>query len=235
MTEPPIRVLDTGTSPPDEIPEGVEVRHQPALVRRALPIDRDDLEALLDDPHHVVFYSRFAAQIIVDLDLPLQSHRLWAVGKKTAKQLKSQLASAVDVPTDENFEGLRAALSACGDPRPIVAFSLQDQTRDLSPVARNWSVDFTDFPVYESAPADRRDLAGAFDAHRPHWVTLTSSRGAHSVVDAIDTDRLRHTRIAAIGPSTAHTATELGILPNLVPDTPDRTGLLQAIANFDIS
>ena len=232
----PLRILDTGTRPLTTIPDGVDVRHQPALVRQPLPVDDADLGLLDDCRCHVLFFSRFAVRCVADrLDEPDPRHRIWAVGPKTASVVESQLGRSADVPDDHQFTALRAALLDCGDPRPVVAFGLAGTDRDLGPVAGTWAVETRTVDVYESNPAPADRLQTAFEEHNPHWLTTTSSKGARSVVEALRRTRLAELqadgqlRIAAIGPSTAATIQQLGLEADLVPDNPDREGLIDAI------
>ncbi len=236
MTSQTIRVLDTGTTAPPQIPEGIELRHQPALTRRPLDIDEDALRELLTERRHVVFYSQFSAQIALDLGLALEKHRLWAVGEKTAHRLSHHIGVDVQAPADQHFTGLKKALAACGEPLSIIALAIRGTHRDLEPIADDWGVDFTAIPVYQSSPTDPQIVARTYDEFDAHWMTLTSSRGARSVADALGTHRLRSLKstgipkIAAIGPSTAEAATQLGISPTLIAPAPDRTRLLDTIA-----
>ncbi len=234
-----IRVLDTGTRRPDRIPECLDVRHQPALRRSPVEVDTTLVSELLSRRRHLVFYSRYAVQVVVDKKLiaTADDHRLWAVGQKTATALEKNFAGPIQIPDDECFTGLRQALSQCDEALPIAAFGLLGTTRDLSSIAAQWGVDFTCIPVYQSVPVDAESLVRAFTAHRPHWITVTSSRGAHSIADALDAGTLRrlHTagdlRFAAIGPSTAETMRELELDAAVVLQTPTRAGLLQSIAD----
>lgn len=233
----PLRIFDTGTRPLTAVPDGVDVCHQPALVREPLPVDDADVELLDDNRCHVLFYSRFAVRCVADrLDELDSRHRIWAVGPKTASVVESTLNRSAEVPEEHQFTGLRAALLDCGDPRPVLAFGLRGTDRDLGPVAGTWEFETRTVDVYESNPAPPGQLQTTFEEHDPHWLTVTSSKGARSVVEALQRDRLaelqtdQQLRIAAIGPSTASTIRQLGLDVDLVPDEPDREGLVAAIA-----
>ena len=233
------RIFDTGIRPAHTDAPGVELRHAPALLRRPLEFDARQARRLLRERCHIVFYSRFAVGVVVDRDIIDEPacHRYWAVGQKTADVLRERLDVDVDVPPREHFDDLRRMLSGCGEPLPIVAFGLLGTHRDLSDPARHWSVDFTTIAVYESAPRRADELRRSFDAFRPHWLTVTSSRGAEAVADAIGIDRLRDLQtsgaleIAAIGPSTAKTLEQLGLSADLVPEIPDRDALVTEISH----
>ncbi len=232
-----IRILDTGTRPPDDPPDIVDLRHAPALVRRPLPIDDDQVAAVLAEPAHIIFYSRFSTRVVADDDvIPTPArHKYWTVGDRTAALAARCFDTSPRVPDDESFDGLRRFLATDADPRPIVAFGLRGRHRDLSEVATKLGVEFTVVDVYQSTPADPELLANAFKEHRPHWLTVTSSRGAKSVADGIGIRRLRsqldggELSIVAIGPSTAQTVAELGLDTELVADHPSRNAMIDAI------
>ncbi len=238
MSDETTRILDTGTRPAHTDISGVELHHTPALIRRPLDFQVQKARRLLARRCHVVFYSRFGVGAVVDkdvIDAPTR-HRYWAVGEKTADMLRDRLDVDVDVPPQEHFDDLHRMLSNCGEPLPIVAFGLKGTRRDLSGIANGWSVDFTAIAVYESAPRPSAELAAAFEDFDPHWLTVTSSRGAEAIADAIGTGRLRdlqtsgNPKIAAIGPSTTTTLEGLGLRADLVPETPDRDALVALIA-----
>lgn len=239
MTGEVIRVLDTGTRSPEQVPQSLDVRHQPALLRRPLEVDEALIADLFSQRHHIVFYSRFAAQVVLDLNVIATDadHQLWAVGQKTAALLGDHFKPPIGVPEDERFSGLRRLLSQCDEALPIAAFGLQGKPRDLDPVARDWGVGFTAISVYESVAASPDEICEAFDSHRPHWLTVTSSRGIHSIADAMGAAKLQRLqslselRVAAIGPSTAQSIRDYEIAVDLVSDSPDREGLLEAIAD----
>lgn len=235
-----IVVIDTGTRTPHRVPPSLTVIHMPVLQRLAIDLDRDALDQALSLKRHILFYSEFAAQTILDAEAitaPVD-HRIWAVGAQTARLLSEGFGVSVDTPRDESFEGLLQTLQDDDEPLPLLSLSLRGVLRDLGPLARRWNVDFTDIPVYESAPADPGPLREAFDAHKVLWMTLTSSRGVEAVVDALDAERLRERQksstlyLAAIGPSTKDTLQHFGLRADVIPTNPRREDLLQAIADY---
>ena len=240
MTDSPLRILDTGTRRPASVPSGIDLRHQPALVRRPLTLEPASLPEVLDRSCHIVFYSQFAVSTVADADIVSEPerHRFWAVGEQTKNLIAQRFGVDVDFGDTQEFESLRDKIAACDEPLPIVAFGLRGRSRDLTPVAAKWAVEVREIPVYESTAAKPSDLAHAFDEHRPHWLTVTSSRGVESVVEAIGAQRLGEKQsagslhIAAIGPSTAQTLRKFDLQADLVPKTPDRALLLKAITEF---
>lgn len=235
----PVRILDTGTRPAASLPDGVDVRHQPALIREPLDVSLSDVALLEDGPCHVLFYSRFAVRCVADRGVELDGdHRLWTVGPRTGALVEKHFEVRPDVPEDHHFRALRRCLLESGDRRPIVAFGLRGTDRDLSPVAQAWDVETETIDVYESRPAPPDRLRRAFEDHEPDWLTTTSSRGVRSVVEALGDDRLARLqadgglRIAAIGPSTAETLAEFGLNADAVPDNPGREELIEVIVDY---
>ncbi len=238
MGTEPIRILDTGTRRCETIPDGVELRHEPALLREALDVDAAAVGRRLRQPHHLVFYSHFAVATVASRSLisEPERHRFWAVGQRTAQALADRYGITPSFPDDQCFQGLIESLSERAEPLPLLAFGLKGQLRDLSPLARRWDVAFTSIPVYASVAAEGSTLRRAFDEVRPHWLALTSARGAQSVADAVGREKLHRLqsseelRIAAIGLSTAARVEELGLRADLIPPSPDRSKMLFAIA-----
>ncbi len=232
-----LRILDTGTRPATPPADTVEVRHHPALVRRPVAVDSERWCAILDRPAHIVFYSRFAVRCMADELADLDAHRLWAVGPKTADRIGDTWGLDAEYPDDHHFSGLRDALGQCADPRPIVAFGLRGKPRDLGAIADDWATQWASIDVYESVANEPRSLREAFDEFQPHWLAVTSSRGARAIADGVGHQRLAtrqsngELRVAAIGPSTARTLNELELDADAIPDEPDRDAMLRAIVD----
>ncbi len=233
-----LTIFDTGTSPPDQVSDhGVQIIHRPALTRRGIEVDREHLSSVLQTPSHLVFYSQFAVRQTIEQRLIARpgDHHFWAVGSHTGGLLASHFGVTPHVPDASHFQALKDRLLERGPTLPLVSFGLRGKRRDLSALAATWQVNWTCIDIYASTPADPATLRRAFDDHRPQWLTLTSSRGVQSVVDAIGTSALhrardkRGLRFAAIGPSTAATASELGLAIDLVPESTGRQRLIEAV------
>lgn len=240
MPDESIRILDTGTAQAEEIPTGLEVHHQPALVRRPLDFAESAVRQRLQSEHHLVFYSRFAVEIVASRKVIVDpaAHRFWAVGRRTAQCIEANFEAPAHWPAVEQFTGLLDSLREVDEKLPIIAFGLAGVERDLSPIAGEWGVDFVEIPVYESGPTPPSELQRAFRRFAPQWLVITSSRGARSVVDALGGPPLRDLRrrgrlkIAAIGESTALTLRQLGLGVDVIPDVPGRKNMLDEIAGF---
>lgn len=227
-----LRILDTGTRPAAAV-EGAELLHCPALQVAWLDIDAGALRARLSAPHLVIFYSARAAEAVIAQHIlspnNARDHHLVAVGPMTAELLASALGVPVSVPAEHHFESLKELLEAV-EAHDIIAFGLLDKERDLSALAERRGVAFHPVPVYESVP-DVAALRAALVEHRPHWVTLTSSRGAEALHEAMLAvpDLEPRPRLAAIGERTAERLRDLGLPVDLIAPSPDRDLLVEAI------
>ena len=230
--ETALRILDTGTRPAAPV-EGAELLHCPALQVAWLELDADALRARLGAPHLVIFYSARAAEAVLASEVltrqSARDHHLVAVGPLTAELLANALGVAVSVPAEHHFESLKCLLEKV-EARDILAFGLLDKERDLSALAERRGVAFHPVPVYESVP-DIAALRAALLEHRPHWITVTSSRGAEALHQALDALPAMETRLrlAAIGERTAERLRDLGLPVDLIAPSPDRDLLVEAI------
>lgn len=241
MTSSAIRVLDTGTRHPGTAPEPLLVKHQPALVRTPLDLSPATFTPLRRKAHHILFYSPYAVDVVARSGLlPLDmDHQFWAVGEKTAEKVKECFQKDAHFPATQDFEHLSPLLEKSASPLDIVAFGLLHTSRDLSPVAAAWDVAFREVPVYQSLPTSPKELREVFHAFQPRWINFTSSRGVEALIAALGVDALqrpwreKNLFFAAIGPSTEQTLLENGLSPALIPETPDRSALLEGIKNLE--
>jgi uroporphyrinogen-III synthase len=77
-----------------------------------------------------------------------------------------------------------------------------------------------------------RDLLGG--AHKPDWITFTSSSTVQNLVGAIGVEPLTGIRIASIGPVTSATARKLGLQVTVEASRYDEDGLIEAILSKGI-
>jgi uroporphyrinogen-III synthase len=230
-------VLYTGTRAPDPIPAGLSVRHLPMLEVEPVPDIVEPLDQLVDTPVGLVVYSKNAIRCLRRAGAhepltPFDRHVWWAVGEQTADAMHNEFGIRVHYPSRQNFEGLKSDLEQADLPERVVALSLEGKSRDLSPILTPRRIEFVDFPVYRTVPSEQPaaadELAGA------DWLVFTSSRGVETFFDQPDADRLAELAgaicTAAIGPRTAETAREHGLVIDEIPETPGTTELLEMIA-----
>jgi uroporphyrinogen III methyltransferase/synthase len=208
---------------------GAEVLTQPAI-RIAEPVDWDPVDAALDQLSRydwVVFTSGsgvdgFMGRVLAQGQdtRALGGVRLAALGKGTAERLRdfhlvpdltpervdpSALAKTL---MEEAPGGAFLLARATGD-RPVLAEELEEIGAGVDQV-----------PVYRTVDVDEpnRDVADALKAGEVHWITVTSSPTARSLVRLYG-ELLRTARIVSISPLTSATLKELGF-PAAVEATP---------------
>lgn len=240
LDKSPQVVVHTGTRPPTEIPEGLELRHVPMLEVEPVEVNTERLSKLTQEPTGLVIYSRNATRCLrktgVDEVLtPFDRHTWWAVGEKSATHLHREFGVRARYPTEQNFEGLLAEFATAELPDSVIAFSLEGKERDLGPVLNDRGITFTDVPVYRTVPAEFDGPLAEFED--ADWIVLTSPRGVRVFHDLVETGEavpdLSAVRVAAIGPTTAESLAELDIDVDFVPGEPGLDAILRAIAADD--
>lgn len=228
----------------DQLAElGADVLIQPAI-RIADPPDWrpvDEALARLGDFDWVVFSSANGVRYFLDRLLQTGGDlrrfgrvRLAAIGPGTAAQLVQYHLRADLVPEEFQAEALaEALLQTLGDPpsgkrvllvrasrgRPVLAEMLQSAGVEVHQIVAYTSADVTE-PVLEIAQA----LAdGAI-----HWVTVTSSSIARSLVQMFGED-LRKAKLASISPITSGVLRELGYAPAVEAKHYTLPGLVEAL------
>jgi uroporphyrinogen-III synthase len=232
------RVVYTGTSAPDDVPDALELIHAPMLASEAIEVDTDRLAELVDRPAGLVVYSRNAIRALDengarDALAPLDHHDWWAVGDKTAALLAETFGVEARVPDQQNFDGLSDALEGADDlPERVISLSLEGKFRNLAPVVDPRGVEFHDIPVYRTVGVDYEPPYDEFrDAD---WLVFTSPRGVRHFFDLEDETPpplSADVRIAAIGPKTAGALRDHGREPDFVPDEPSKAAIVEAIAD----
>lgn len=239
-----LRVVDTGTRPPEGVPDDIEVVHRPMLEVRPVEVDPERLRRAFARPAAVVVYSRNAVRMLEQTGLlealgPLDRHQWWAVGEKTHQALAYRLGVRARVPADNHFEGLYDAfadLPAEVLPDRVVSLSLEGKFRDLSPVLAPREVIFEDIPVYETAAMSYANLRDELRETAPDWLVITSSRGGDILLDHLQDpprrpdELLEGIGVATIGPKTAAHLKARGLTVDLVPDAPDKALLYRDLA-----
>ena len=160
--------------------------------------------------------------------------RLAAIGPGTAAQLAQYHLRADLVPEEFRAEALaEALLQALGNQpadsrvllvrasrgRPVLAEMLQAAGVSVQQVVAYTSTDLT-----EPAP----EIAQALADGRIHWVTVTSSSIARSLVRMFG-ENLRKAKLASISPLTSAVLGELGYPPAVEAQQYTLPGLIEAI------
>lgn len=238
------RAEDQSQDLADQLAElGADVLIQPAI-RITDPPDWqpvDEALAKVDQFDWVVFSSANGVRYFLDRLLQtggdmrrLGRGRLAAIGPGTAAQLAQYHLRADLVPEEFRAEALAEALLQALGPRaadsrvllvrasrgrPVLAEMLQAAGVSVHQVVAYTSTDLT-----EPAPAIAQALADG----RIHWVTVTSSSIARSLVRMFGPN-LRKAKLASISPLTSAVLGELGYPPAVEAKQYTLPGLIEAI------
>ena len=235
-TEKPLRVLYTGLRAPEEVSDGIDLRHRPMLEIEWTDVTPADLGELLTPQTTLLVYSRTAVDRLDREDWlarlsGLAERPWWSVGHKTAEALKRRLGIDARVPSEQNFEGLLAELSRrrprAGTYR-LVSLSLEGTTRDPGP-ALSEDGTWHDLPLYRTVPATYPSLDEELSDWSPDWILFTSPKGIDGFMANVDFSDV-DARIAAIGPTTAEHLESYGLAADFVPDEPGRDALLRGLS-----
>lgn len=237
----PIRVIDTGTLPATPIPARLKTLHLPALQRRHVPFDQAILDTLNSTPHHLLFYSAYAVEMLARHRNNAfgPQHHYWAVGSRTAEAIGAHLGRRAHSPDIEDFAHLAALLRESNLSHDLIAFSLKGKTRNLRPIATALGVASREIPVYESIHQAPEFLRKGFNDFQPRWIAFTSSRGVDAYIEALGVERLQTLAddqqlfFATIGTPTAETLAHHGLVATLIAEIPDRAQLLESIAALE--
>jgi uroporphyrinogen-III synthase len=190
----------------------------------------------------VVFTSRNGVEVFVRLlcesgravdDLSMKC--IAAVGKATAAALEDHGIEPDLVPERFDGDAVLEAMLATGVAGQRILLPRAEVAREVLPDglrAAGATVDV--LPVYRTVPAQpdpeilERLKQGEFDI-----VTCTSSSTVKNLISALggETNLLKQTRIACIGPITADTARSLGLEPWVIAIEHTIPGLVDAICN----
>ena len=218
---------------------GAEVLTQPAI-RIADPVDWDPVDTALDQLHQydwLVFTSGsgvdgFMGRILAQGKdaRTLGGIRLAALGKGTAERLKSyhlkpdlspervETSALAQTLLEDAPNGAFLLVRATGD-QPVLADELEELGAGVDQV-----------PAYRTVDVDEpnQDVADALKAGEVHWITVTSSPTARSLVRLYG-DLLRTAKIVSISPLTSATLKELGYDPTVLATPHTVDGLVNTL------
>jgi uroporphyrinogen III methyltransferase / synthase len=225
---------------------GARVLEAPAIVI-APPPSWEPLDAALDalGTFTWVIFTSVNGVAMVDRRLParrlawaaLAGRRVAAIGPATADALTEHGVRPDLVPGEYRAEGLLERLRGVITPADRVLLPRAAQTRDvLVSGLRRLGAQVTEVPAYATRRADagaarlREALAaGAIDA-----VTFTSSSTARNFAEMFTEEERRSwlggVTVACIGPITAATATEYGLITAVMPGEYTIPALARALA-----
>jgi uroporphyrinogen III methyltransferase/synthase len=202
---------------------GAEVLTQPAI-KIAEPVDWSPVEAALGELHQydwLVFTSGSGVDGFMTRLLAqgkdgrsLGKVRLATLGKGTAERLRSYHLNPDVTPDKVDASALAKELM---DQAPNGAFLFLRATGDqpvLAEALEELGAGVDQVPVYRTVDVDQpnQDVSDALKAQEVHWITVTSSPTARSLVRLYG-DLLKTAKIVSISPLTSATLRELGYDP----------------------
>jgi uroporphyrinogen III methyltransferase/synthase len=127
--------------------------------------------------------------------------------------------SLLEAFAKEDLKGKRILLPRAAVARDVVPAELAKRGAQVDVVEAYRTI----------APAGLTENAKTVLAHKPHWITFTSSSTVKNLVDAVGAEALTGIRIASIGPITSATARELGLKVDAEANPHTMAGLVAAI------
>jgi len=164
-------------------------------------------------------------------DLRALRARLCAIGPATKAAIEALHLHVDRMPDEYVAESLVAAFAQDDLNGKRILLPRAAVARDLAPVAlreRGAVVDVVE--AYRTGvPGDAAPRLQTALAHKPAWITFTSSSTVKNFVSLAGTEAAKQARIASIGPITSATARELGLTVNAEADPHTMAGLIEAI------
>ncbi|MGO9012908.1 MAG: uroporphyrinogen-III C-methyltransferase [Bryobacteraceae bacterium] len=164
-------------------------------------------------------------------DLRSLRARICAIGPATRAAVEALHLKVDLVGSEYVAEGLLAAFAGYDLTGKRILLPRAAVARDLIPVElakRGAQVDVVE--AYRTAMPDHaRARAAEIFAHKPDWITFTSSSTVQNFVTATGAGALEGVKVASIGPVTSKTARELGIQVTVEAAKFTVDGLVEAI------
>jgi uroporphyrinogen III methyltransferase / synthase len=228
--------------------EGARVLAAPTIVIEPPP-SWEPLDAALNsiDTFPWVIFTSVNGVAMVDRRLTARRHawaaigrrRVAAIGPATAEALAEHGVRADVVPGEYRAEGLVARLRHEVRPGDRVLLPRAAQTRDvLVAELRKVGADVVEVPVYVTRKVERDAgrLRDALASRSVHAVTFTSSSTARNFSELFSDDERRAllsgVTVASIGPITAATAAEYGLVTDVMPGEYTIPALTRALVDY---
>lgn len=228
--------------------EGARVLAAPTIAIEPPP-SWEPLDAALDtiDTFAWVVFTSVNGVAMVDRRLTARRHawaavgrrRIAAIGPATAEALAEHGVRVDAVPAEYRAEGLVMRLRRELKPGERVLLPRAAQTRDvLVQELRQLGVEVVEVPVYVTRRVDRDagKLRDALATGAVQAVTFTSSSTARNFAEIFTDDERRAllsgVTIASIGPITAATAAEYGLVTDVMPAEYTIPALTRALVEY---
>ncbi|WEK56291.1 MAG: uroporphyrinogen-III C-methyltransferase [Candidatus Cohnella colombiensis] len=193
---------------------------------------------VLTSVNGVDYFFRWLEHYRVDIR-SLHRAKFAAVGPKTAETLMQRGIRPDYIPDSFQAEGLLEGFEELLLPGQKVLLARGNLARSLLPnTLQERGIEATDIHIYETIAATPRDvwLPELLEKGRIHLITFTSSSTVTNFIAALrrlgvqdPSTLLQHIEIACIGPITAKTAEENGLIVKIMPEQSTIPAMVQAL------
>ncbi len=163
----------------------------------------------------------------------LSTRNIFAVGEKTKRSLETCGFSVLAAPKHSSAEELSALIKEHQVKDAKILFPKSNIARDVLPQnLRSMGAKVDEIVVYRTVIPDPDNLEiirQMFLENKIDVAAFFSPSGILNFVEMIGTEVLAHTAIAAIGPTTAETAQQLGLSVAILSQKATAEGLVEAI------
>jgi uroporphyrinogen III methyltransferase/synthase len=162
-----------------------------------------------------------------------------AIGPATAQALGAHGVTPALVPDEYVAEGILRGLGNVAGKR-LLLLRADIARKTLAEELRRGGAEVDEVAAYRTVvvPPDAAMLRRMLDADRPDAITFTSSSTVRGLVQSLDAaglspaEALAGIALAGIGPVTAGTLRDLGLVPALVAEEYTMPGLVQALVVY---
>jgi uroporphyrinogen III methyltransferase / synthase len=166
----------------------------------------------------------------------LATRNIFAVGEKTKKSLETCGFSVLATPKHASAEELVTLLQAHQIKDAKILFPKSDIARENLPKdLRSMGAEVDEIVVYQTVipePDNLEKIRKMFLENKIDITTFFSPSSILNFTEMIGSEVLAHTAIAAIGPTTAETAQQLGLSVAILAQQATAEGLVKAIENY---
>jgi uroporphyrinogen III methyltransferase/synthase len=165
----------------------------------------------------------------------LATRNIFAVGEKTKRSLESSGFSVRATPKHASAEELASLLQSHQIKGAKILFPKSSIAREELPkLLRSLGAEVDEIVVYQTIipePDNLERIRHMFLENKIDVATFFSPSSILNFTEMIGSEVLAHTAIAAIGPTTAETAQQLGLTVAILAQQATAEGLVEAIEN----
>ena len=215
--------------------------HLPCLEMECL--DQNILQGiplLQNSSTELLFTSRNGVQCVASLaggkfSELLNSHKITAIGKKTADSLNQFGVSPVMLPNTASQEGLIDAYKQSGIPKKLIFFRAEEGSDRLSNSLTKQGCEVITIHAYrmKCPVSDASEIIGQIERHNIDAVLLGSPKTVQNYLKRVgNIETANAPLIAVISPQVATAANNLGLNVQVTAKTASFDAMLDALADY---